>query len=156
MMKNRKSLFSIAHDHFHGLMLADLIKEGKPSPGQFPGTLEEKAKFSIRFYNIELDNHFYLEEHILQPLVRGINKDIDDMLDEMIDDHNKIRAMVESLKDGTNLSGKLMKLGSYMEEHIRKEERIMFPKVQESLSEQELEELAAKLKHDGYDNIFKL
>ena len=155
MKEEYKSLFSIAHDHFQGMMVAQMIKEGgQPIPG-FSDTPEGKAKYVVHFYNIELANHFYIEEYILQPLVRGFSAEIDKIFDEIIDEHKLIENLVESLKDGDGLSIKLNNLGKALEAHIKKEEQVLFPKIQETLSVFELENLAKKLRDNGYEYIYR-
>ena len=155
MKQEYKSLFSIAHDHFLGSIVAQLVKRGSPAMEGLPKTPEGKAKYAIHFYEQELENHFYLEEHILQPELKGVSKDIDKLLDGMIKQHREIEGIVKSLKNNNNLNNKLDKLGKALENHIKQEESVLFPKIQETLSRQELESLAKKLQASGYEFIFK-
>ena len=154
-MNNTKSLFSIAHDHFHGLMLAQMIKKGSQTSEGMPDTLEGKARYTIHFFEQELENHFYIEEHVLQPVVTGISKELDMIFTELIDEHNELRKMIEHLRNGKNLEEKLDRFGSMLEDHIKNEERNFFPKIQEALSEDELEKLSQKLHNNGYELIYK-
>ncbi len=154
-MKSTKSLFSIAHDHFHGLLLAQMIKKGSQVTEGVPATPEGKAKYTIHYFEQELDNHFYLEEHVLQPEIAGINSEIDMLFKKLVDEHNGMRKMVKQLKSGKDLEDNLDKFGRLLEDHVKNEERNFFPKIQEALSEDELEKLAQKLKDKGYEFIFK-
>ena len=155
MKTEYKSLFSIAHDHFHGLMVAEMIKEGSENIAGLPSTPEAKARYTIHFYNQELENHFYIEEHILQPAVTGISIEIDEIFKEIVKDHHEIEEKVDALKDEKDLVRKLDSLGKSIEAHVQKEERVLFPKIQEILSEEELETLAGKLSANGYEYIYK-
>lgn len=155
MKSEHKSLFSIAHDHFHGLMVAQMIKEDSEEIAGFPTSPEAKARYTVHFYNQELENHFYIEEYILQPAVTGISKEIDEIFKEVVKDHKDIEKMVEGLKDEKDLVRKLDNLGRLIEQHVEKEERVLFPKLQETLSGKELEELSEKLSANGYEHIYK-
>ena len=154
-MTNRKSLFSISHDHFHGLMVAQIIKKGSSVSKDLLNDIDDKVRYTIHFYDQELVNHFYIEEQILQPLVRGFSSEIDKLFDNLISEHKLIGDLVKSLKDKTDLENKLDKVSAALEKHINQEERVLFPKIQETLSEQELETLSKNLKKNGYEHIFK-
>ncbi len=152
---NTKNLFSIAHDHFHGLMLAQMIKRGSTTSDVMPVTLEGKAKYTVRFFEQELENHFYLEEHVLQPEVKGISPEIDAIFAKLVKEHNNIRKLAKDLKIEEDLEDKLDLFGRMLEEHITTEEKILFPKIQEVLSEHDLQQLAERLNKKGYENIFR-
>ena len=154
-MVNRKSLFSISHDHFHGLMVAQIIKKGSSVSKDLLNDIDDKVRYTIHFYDQELVNHFYIEEQILQPLVRGFSNEIDKLFDNLIDEHKLIGDLIKSLNDKTDLENKLDKVSAALERHIDQEERVLFPKIQETLSENELETLGKNLKKNGYEHIFK-
>jgi iron-sulfur cluster repair protein YtfE (RIC family) len=144
-MKRHKSLIFISHDHYHGLQLAQLIKKNAPKLKNLPDDLEGKKNYTINFYENDLLHHFYLEENIIFSAVKGRNKKIDRLFDEIIDEHKEIEKTVESLKDNINLEEKLDKLGTQLQEHIRKEERVLFEKIQKELSEEEMQKLEEEL-----------
>ena len=136
-MKRHKSLIFISHDHYHGLQLGQLIKKNAPQLKNLPNDIEGKKNYTINFYENDLLHHFYLEENIILPAVKGRN--------ELINEHREIEKTVESLKENTNIEDKLDKLGTLLQEHIRKEERILFEKIQKELSEEELQKLEEEL-----------
>lgn len=152
-MKNTKNLFFIAHDHFHGLMVAQMVKKGSELQEGMPDTFEGKAKYVIRYFEQELENHFYIEEHVLQPVINGIHPEIDEIFDELLNEHNNIREIISEIKKGKNIEENLDRFGRSLEEHVKNEERNFFPKIQEILSEEELKRLAVVLKEKGYGNI---
>lgn len=144
-MKRHKSLYSLSHDHHHGLILANLIKKNAPKYKNLPDTIDGKKEYTINFYNVELVKHFKQEEGILFPSAKGKNEEIDSLIDEIISEHRKIESLVESLKTKSDQVEILDQLGNLLESHIRKEERNLFPEIEKILSENELEQLAAKL-----------
>lgn len=144
-MKRHKSLILISHDHYHGLQLAQLIRKGAPKFKNLPNDVEGKKNYVIDFYENELLHHFYLEENIIIPIVKGKDKKIDKLFKEIIAEHEEIERDVESLKENINIEEKLDKLGYLLEDHIRKEERILFEKIQKTLSQEEMQKLEEEL-----------
>jgi iron-sulfur cluster repair protein YtfE (RIC family) len=144
-MKRHKSLIFISHDHYHGLQLAQLIKKNSPKFKNLPNDLEGKKNYTITFYENDLLHHFYLEENIILPAVKGRNKEIDKLFEEMIVEHKNIERAVESLKENTDIEDKLNEIGLMLQDHIRKEEKILFEKIQDELSEDELQKLEEEL-----------
>ena len=144
-MKRHKSLIFISHDHYHGLQLAQLIKKNSPKFKNLPNDLEGKKNYIITFYENDLLHHFYLEENIILPAVKGRNKEIDKLFEEMIVEHKNIERTVESLKENTDIEDKLDEIGLMLQDHIRKEEKILFEKIQDELSEDELQKLEEEL-----------
>ena len=102
-MKRHKSLIFISHDHYHGLQLAQLIKKNAPKLKNLPIDIEGKKNYTINFYENDLLHHFYLEENIILPAVKGRNKEIDKLFNELINEHREIEKTVESLKENTNI-----------------------------------------------------
>ncbi len=154
-METLKSLFSISHDHFHGLMVAQLIKKGAHSFPGLPKTNKSKAKYVIEFYERELLFHFHIEETVLELPLRGINKELDKLFDEMHNEHKNIVKKVEALNKPDNLADSLDDLGHALEEHIQNEEYVLFTKIRDLLSAEQLEKLAVTLKENGYESIYK-
>ncbi len=151
----KQNLLSISHDHFHALMIAQLIaKDADEFPG-LPATPEGKADYVLKFYEQELSNHFYIEEKILQAAILGMNSEVDEVFNEITQDHKAITDLITQLEDKNDLAEKLDKLSKILEEHVQKEEYILFRKIQENLSGEQLSFVAQKLKAEGYDNIYK-
>jgi len=62
-------------------------------------------------------------------------KELDDMINEILDEHDKIHKAVSRISEG-NLEQNLDEFGLLLESHIRKEERILFPKIEEILGDE--------------------
>lgn len=91
---------------------------------------------------MELDNHFYIEEHTLQPLVREISKDIDETLDKIIEQHSILRGLISTLKVAPKTDEPLNKFAAVLEDYFKPEERVLFPRIKEELSRDDLLKLA--------------
>ena len=144
-LKRDKALHILSHDHHHGLLLAQLVKKGSPKYKNMPDTTAGKKDYSIRFYNDELIKHFEDEEKILFPVVNGKDDEIDNLFEEIITEHKQIKELINHLKSDENDENTLDELGHILESHIRKEERILFGKIQEVLTEDELTALENQL-----------
>jgi iron-sulfur cluster repair protein YtfE (RIC family) len=108
---------------------------------------EEKARRALEFYESDLALHFEAEEKLLYPFVKGRDALLDSLFLEIMEEHKKIKLQIESLREGGGLlEEKLDYLGRLLEGHIRKEERELFPRIQEVFSEAELNNLNGKIK----------
>jgi iron-sulfur cluster repair protein YtfE (RIC family) len=144
-LKRNKALHILSHDHHHGLLLAQLVKRGSPKYKNMPDNTAGKKDYSIRFYNDELIKHFEDEEKILFPILKGKDDEIDNLFEEIIIEHKKIKQLINQLETDEDVENTLDELGRILESHIRKEERILFGKIQEVLTEDELTALENQL-----------
>ena len=144
-----RSLTALSRDHHHGLILAQLIKKNAPAYRELPSTIEGKAEYTVRFYNSELANHFHEEEEVLIPFIIGRNNELDDLLSEIFAEHKQIKILVDLIEKKFNLADNLNELGELLSLHIRKEERILFPKIQEVFTSEELDALGELLARQG-------
>ena len=147
-MKRHKSLFSLSHEHQHGLALALKLKYPKRqlSSSNEAEISELKSELADKYENI-LRKHFRKEERYLVPGFEDNN-----LMKQMLGEHIKLEGLynkivsnsegwkLEQQRDKLNLFGELLDL------HIRFEERELFPMIEESLSEEQLEELGEKLR----------
>ncbi|HDZ58752.1 MAG TPA: hemerythrin domain-containing protein, partial [Ignavibacteriales bacterium] len=108
----------------------------------------EKVNYTIQSYRDKLIRHFNDEDEILFPKVKGKDSALDNRVDEIINEHREIESLVEELKTADKPETVLNKLGYLLESHIRKEERELFVKFQEVLTEEELSEIEIKLKSE--------
>ena len=144
-IKRDRALHILSHDHHRGLILAQLIKKDAPDYKDLPKTNSDKVGYTISFYKNELVRHFKNEEDILYPAVKNKSKEIDELFEEIISEHKKIKLLVVQLESGENKSDILNELGVLLETHIRKEERNLFMKIQAILTKEELTSVEKKL-----------
>ena len=144
-IKRHKGLTPLSRDHHQGLILAQLIRKDAPQYKDLPKTISDKVKYTLSFYKDELVKHFKNEEDILYPAVKNNNNEIDSLFEEIISEHKKIKQLVVQLESVENKSDILNELGIMLESHIRKEERVLFDKIQNILTDKELMQLEEKL-----------
>jgi iron-sulfur cluster repair protein YtfE (RIC family) len=145
-IKRHKALQPLSRDHHHGLILAQLIKKGAPEYKGLPTTIEGKIEYTISFYNSSLKNHFKDEEEILFPAVIGKSDEIDKLISDIVAEHRKLENLIIELNKTKQSEITLDELGLLLENHIRKEEREVFPVIEKVLSVSELNDLYGKLK----------
>ena len=147
-MKRTPELRSLSEDHHHGLVQARRLRRAAEA-GE-ADSAEAIAKGFLDFWQKDTAVHFRKEEEALLPVMARYGGDLTRKpLAEMIEDHARIRALVMQLSDeaiGGNVRLEtLHDVGERLEAHIRLEERVVFPLIEESLSEDALTELAARL-----------
>ncbi len=145
-MRRHKSLIPLSRDHKSGLLLAQLIKINAPEYRGLPAKTEEKAEYALEKYRTELVPHFTNEEEILFPFIKKQILELDSLIGEIFNEHQKIHYLFEELKKKKNNPELLNELGNLLENHIRKEERILFERIQTLIPPETLELLENKIK----------
>jgi iron-sulfur cluster repair protein YtfE (RIC family) len=134
-MIRHSSIVSLSREHHGALILARLLQKGAPPYKNLPTDLKGKAAYAISKFTSELSSHFLSEEISLLEQVRGINKNIDLLIEEIYSEHKQLRSYFELIEQSDNLEEDLNTLGCALENHIRKEERVLFPLIQDHCSE---------------------
>ena len=147
-MKRAPELRTLSEDHHHGLVHARRLR--RAAEGDEITSAESTARDFLDFWQKDTALHFRKEEEVLLPVMARYGGDISrEPVVEMIEDHARIRGLVMQLSDeaiGGNVRLEtLHEIGERLEAHIRLEERVVFPLIEESLSEAALRELAARL-----------
>ena len=146
-MKRHIALIPLSHDHHEALILARLIQQGAPAYKGLPTELVQKAEYALNLYQKKLEKHFIQEEGMI-PIVAGISQGLDALLEEMVQEHIVLRKLFAQLPAETNLLIPLDHLGKSLEFHIRKEERQIFPLIQECCSGEILNKIEILLSAD--------
>lgn len=143
-MKRHPALIHLSRDHQQGLMLAQLLKKNAPEYKGLPTDAVGKMNYAKDLYNNELDQHFKEEEEFVFPHLTNKSIEIDELVTEILSEHQILQNSILSLKDDSNLIDNMDKIGYLLEAHIRKEERVLFEKIPQVLSEEELEIIKQK------------
>ncbi len=139
-MKRDEALAPLSREHHSTLILAQLLKKNAPAYKDLPAKLKEKADYAKQQFEGIIKNHFQQEETILEK-VKDCHRDIKSLALEIIREHQQLTALFLSLDSTTDLDDTLDNLGKALERHIRKEERLLFPLLQEHCSKQLLQEV---------------
>jgi iron-sulfur cluster repair protein YtfE (RIC family) len=87
-----------------------------------------------------LQLHFKKEELLMQK-VKDLNERLDTLVAEIFREHIELTEAFLSLHQSNNLEKSLHVLGEKLTDHIRKEERVLFPLIEESCTAAMLNEL---------------
>lgn len=139
-MKRHNALTPLSREHHSALILAQLLKKGAPVYTGLPSDPEGKAAYALNMYTTILQKHFLKEEEILSK-VKKYHAEIEIIGDEIIAEHIELKVGFLSLAKTDELVNALNNLGVALEKHIRKEERILFPQIQEHCPEEILNEI---------------
>lgn len=135
-IKRSKELAPLSRDHHEGLLLVWKIKTGLKN-----GTpINVIAQYVHWFWTHHLQIHFKEEEQILAPCLPKENE----LMQQMIEEHEEIEALIhinENIADETVLTQIAQKLN----DHIRFEERQLFPWAEKIISADELTKIGYHL-----------
>ncbi len=136
-MKRHESLVPLSREHHGALLLAQLLKKDAPAYTDLPTLPEEKLIYAVNFYNNNLQTHFIKEEELLAK-VKQYHPEIVKLSAEIINEHQQLTNLFNNLDKETNSADSLDALGKALENHIRKEERVLFPLIQQYCPEEVL------------------
>lgn len=127
-LQRHTALVPLSQDHHHGLMLVLKIKKGI----QYDVETNRMAAYLLHEFREALIPHFREEE---DGVFRWL-PDTDPLRTRALDEHRRMEALARSISaDGRNLS--LLKMFiEVLEAHIRFEERVLFPLLQDRFPEQ--------------------
>lgn len=135
-MKRSEQLKSLSHEHHHALFIAKRLRDEG----------EEAITAFAEFWRSEGELHFRIEEEILLPAsgLGGPGEDAD--VARMLDEHLDIRRRVRHSLEGKPTPQELHDLGSALTDHVRFEERTLFPRIEVLLDEAALDDLATRIR----------
>ena len=139
-MKRHETLAPLSREHHGALILAQLIKRNAPEYKGLPATISDKVVYAINYYKNELKTHFKKEEILLKQ-VKTLHHSIAAIADEIVAEHVLLKTLFLSLSNTFDPEAILNELGNELEAHIRKEERVLFPLIQEHCTEEMLQKL---------------
>lgn len=148
-MKRNKNLIELSRDHHHGLLLGWKIKQGF----KYNVALQDMVSYIKHFSEEALFPHFDEEE---EQLFIYLPED-DEYRLRAIADHQEIRSLIADIISSEAIDeAMLLNLANILETHIRFEEREMFPYMEVTLSEQQLEQIGAVISaiHQPYTEGF--
>jgi hemerythrin-like domain-containing protein len=109
---------------------------------------ERQRKQFYKKIKAELETHIYIEEKVLYPTLKK-TEEFNEMALEAVEEHLQIKTLLrdmDRLSEGSErFDPKLMVLIENVAHHVEKEESEMFPEVERSFSEEQLEDLGQSL-----------
>ena len=132
-LKRHPALHHLSHDHHHGLLLCWKIRQGFKLDVE-PDRIKTYCEW---FWENHLQAHFEEEEKLIFPVL----PEDDPMIKQALSEHKRLRKLFSTWE---NTEKNLGQIEEELEKHIRFEERVLFPVIQEKATSAQLEIIAAQ------------
>ncbi len=139
-MTRNENIVKLSRDHHASLLFCWKLRQGvkrHASP-------EKMLNYVRYFWDQHFHVHFAEEEDILFAPLK------DQVVEKAFDDHKEIKELIDKLdsSEPENIQQKLLQLADTVDEHVRYEERILFPHLETALTEEQLAEIGRKISTD--------
>ena len=131
------SLIPLSHQHHNGLALC-VLTERELAQDDSAHNVLRLARRAVDRYEIELTNHFEIEEQILFPAIPGA------LTEELIAEHRRIESFIDGLRSRPTPE-LLREFTSLLRSHIRREENELFESAQNQLPRATLDSLGQEI-----------
>ena len=132
------SLIPLSRQHHNSLALCVLSRRSLAADCS-PESVAKVARRVIDRYELELVNHFEIEERVLFPLCGPLP-----LIGELLREHRAIEALVAQLRAAPS-AALLEQFCELLSGHIRKEERELFEQIQRTLPREVLDRMGAEI-----------
>jgi hemerythrin-like domain-containing protein len=134
------ALTSLSRDHHHALRVAQRLRRADDATAS-----AARADF-LDFWVREGRRHFRIEEDVLLPGFARYGDAGDDRVVRVLVEHVDLRRRATDLEaDAQPAIGELRTLGQRLNDHVRFEERVLFPLIEQAVPPSQLAELALEL-----------
>jgi hemerythrin-like domain-containing protein len=138
--KRHPALAQLSRDHHHALVVAQRLQRASDdTAGEVRAALGE-------YWSTKGREHFREEEEVLLPAFARFADPRQPLVAQVLTDHVQIRCLVGQIGEDEASPALLHRLGSELERHVRREERELFPLIEQAMSDDALRELAASLR----------
>lgn len=138
-MKRHRALVELSRDHQHALAIAQGLRRATPDDAP-----DAAAAFHA-FWRAEGRVHFRIEEEVLLPVFALRGDASHPAVVQALVDHLEIRSAARRVSSKAASLVELHDLADRLTAHVRLEERELFPLIEATLTERELDSLGAEL-----------
>jgi hemerythrin-like domain-containing protein len=136
-MKRDEALRPLSREHLNALHTAKRLREA--------GDLEEARRHFLDFWQKDGRRHFRAEEEVLLP-AWARQAEVDEAgVRRMLDEHLMIRREALRFESGEVSLEDAREVGRLLHDHVRFEERVLFPLIEDDLDADSLNRLALEL-----------
>jgi hemerythrin-like domain-containing protein len=137
MLRDR-SLIPLSQQHHNGLALCVLTRRALAEDSSAE-SVARQARRAIDRYELELANHFEIEEQVLFPECGPMP-----IIAELLGEHRALEALIANLRTMPS-AGLLEQFCALLSRHIRREENELFQHVQAVLPRETLDRLGRQI-----------
>jgi hypothetical protein len=142
-VKRHPALQQLSRDHHHALVVAQRLTRADHA------SAAEARDVFLAYWATDGERHFREEEEILRPTCAG-HMDVEQpIVAKVLTDHVQIRHLAAQASAGELRLTDLHDLGHRLKRHIRHEERELFPQIERSMPDTELQPLVDRLTRRG-------
>jgi hypothetical protein len=139
-MKRDPALVSLSRDHHQALFVVQKLRRATTQ------TADEARTAVLAYWEGHGSAHFRLEDGVLLPAYAGHGDSHHPLVAEVLCDHVAIRHGADVLaRGGAATVADLHELGVRLEQHVRLEERELFPLIESAMPPAQLAAVAAAL-----------
>jgi hemerythrin-like domain-containing protein len=139
-VKRSEFLQALSNGHHQGLYAALQLRRATP------GSAAEARRAFLRFWHAEGSTHFRIEEEVLLPWYARHRPADEPAVVRVLVEHVDLRRRAADLEADEDASPTdLRELGELFEQHIRHEERVLFPAIEAAVPDPEHAALARAL-----------
>jgi iron-sulfur cluster repair protein YtfE (RIC family) len=146
-IKRNENIAKLSRDHHASLMFCWKLRQGIKKDVELKRMQNYLSYFLVQHFT----PHFREEEDILFAPLK------DEKVQKAIDDHvvilKKVADVVNS--ESQDLVADLISLADMVDAHVRYEERILFPHLENKLSEKQLEDIGQQISHDAIKDNYE-
>ena len=132
------SLIPLSHQHHNGLALCVMTRRSLAADTSAQN-IAKLARRAIDRYELELVNHFEIEEQVLFPACGAMP-----LIAELIVEHRMIEGLIGQLRT-TPTSTLLEEFCALLSTHIRREENVLFEAIQRELPREVLDRAGSEI-----------
>jgi len=143
-MKRHESIAPLSRDHHNTLLLAQLLKKNAPVYRDMPVDTAGKVKYALQQFEAHIKKHFLQEEKMLET-AKDCSPEINRLAGEIKTEHLALTGLFNALETAIDPVETMNTLAELLETHIRKEERVLFPLLQQECSEEMLQQIHGQL-----------
>ena len=136
-MKRHPALQQLSRDHHHALVVAQHLKRANAAD------IHRARSAFLDYWRADGKRHFREEEEILMPTLARFSDLEQPIVGRVLVDHVRIRCLADQLETIDRELEVAHALGQELEQHVRREERELFPLIERTLPEDELVRLAS-------------
>lgn len=148
-IKRNANLVPLSREHHFGLLFAWKLKQGLAKNAN----LATMRNYVLYFWETGLQEHFLAEEDLLLNILPAT----DPHRSKVLKDHETVRKLVDEMESKTAISEEIIeKLQHILTDHIRYEERIFFPYLEQQANAVQLAKIGQHLAeehHEPEDNF---
>ncbi|MDQ2621841.1 MAG: hemerythrin domain-containing protein [Actinomycetota bacterium] len=146
-MKRSEALKPLSREHHHALFVSKEVRDADES-----GAEEARSAF-LEFWRTEGALHFRIEEEVLLPGSGLAGPDQDEEVARMLADHLEIRRRFRRVEAGETDLDEMKDLAGILRDHVRFEERELFPRIEREMDDDALLLLADRIEAAEKDSF---